>query len=423
MVLERIDSPRDLKALSRPEIDILSREIRAVLIDACAKNGGHLGPNLGVVELTLALHRVLDAPKDKIVWDVSHQVYVQKLLTGRRDRIHTIRKGGGLSGFAMRSESEYDCFGAGHASTSISAALGMAQARELAGTDETIVAVIGDGALTGGLAYEALNNAGQLKCNFIVILNDNEMSIAPNVGAIDRYLGHLRAQPLFNAARDKAKDILGHMPFGDAARKALSTWEEAALRFASSEQQMKELQRGVSRARGIGLDVELDTPVGEIVRRHHLEGAQRGLRLRPRRAVAPEHGCDVRSGDRDRALERLEQVVQSGDLRGALGAQARDRDAGRVQVGCPVAVRLERAPLPVDFARARGLGTSGCGRADERGDEDQAKQASSLVRPLIAKTHAVPGRGSQVSTRPGRGTKRPCAFARRAPRRSGRFAG
>jgi 1-deoxy-D-xylulose-5-phosphate synthase len=235
MVIERIDSPRDLKALSRPEIDILAREIRAILIDACAKNGGHLGPNLGVVELTLALHRVLDAPKDKIVWDVSHQVYVQKMLTGRRDRIHTIRKGGGLSGFAMRSESEYDVFGAGHASTSISAALGMVRARDLAGTDETIVAVIGDGALTGGLAYEALNNAGQLKSNFIVILNDNEMSIAPNVGAIDRYLSNLRAQPLVNAAREKAKDILGHMPFGAVGRKALSTWEEAALRFVSSE--------------------------------------------------------------------------------------------------------------------------------------------------------------------------------------------
>jgi len=235
MVLERIDSPRDLKALTRPEIDVLAREIRCVLIDVCAKNGGHLGPNLGVVELTLALHRVLNAPFDKIVWDVSHQVYVQKMLTGRRAQIDTIRKGGGLSGFAMRSESEYDCFGAGHASTSISAALGMVQARELAGTNETIVAVIGDGALTGGLAYEALNNAGQLKSNFVVILNDNEMSIAPNVGAIDRYLGHLRAQPFFNAARDKAKDILGHVPFGDTARKALSTWEEAALRFASSE--------------------------------------------------------------------------------------------------------------------------------------------------------------------------------------------
>jgi len=234
-IIERIDSPADLKRLSRPEIDVLASEIREALVEACAKNGGHLGPNLGVVELTLALHRVLDAPKDKIVWDVSHQVYVQKILTGRRTRLNTIRKGGGLSGFAMRSESEYDCFGAGHASTSISAGLGMVAARELAGTDETVVAIIGDGALTGGLAYEALNNAGQLKSNFIVILNDNEMSIAPNVGAIDRYLASLRSKPFFNAAREKAKDFLGHMPFGELGRKALSTAEEAAMRFVSSE--------------------------------------------------------------------------------------------------------------------------------------------------------------------------------------------
>jgi 1-deoxy-D-xylulose-5-phosphate synthase len=235
MILERIASPRDLKALPRADIDPLAAEIREQLVEACSKNGGHLGPNLGVVELSLALHKVLDAPKDKIVWDVSHQIYVHKMLTGRADRIMTIRKGGGLSGFAMRSESEYDAFGAGHASTSISAALGMAQARDLAGTDETVVAIIGDGALTGGLAYEAINNAGQLKTNFIVILNDNEMSIAPNVGAMDKYLGTLRSKPLFNAAREKVKDILGRVPFGDTARKALSTAEEAGMRMVTSE--------------------------------------------------------------------------------------------------------------------------------------------------------------------------------------------
>ena len=235
MVLERIASPRDLKALSRPEIDVLAGEIREKLVETCSKNGGHLGPNLGVVELSMALHTVLDAPKDKIVWDVSHQIYVHKMLTGRADRIMTIRSGGGLSGFAMRSESEYDAFGAGHASTSISAALGMAQARDLRGGAETVVAIIGDGALTGGLAFEAINNAGQLKSNFIVILNDNEMSIAPNVGALDKYLGTLRSKPFFNNAREKVKEILGKVPFGDTARKALSTAEEAGMRFVSSE--------------------------------------------------------------------------------------------------------------------------------------------------------------------------------------------
>jgi 1-deoxy-D-xylulose-5-phosphate synthase len=235
MILERIATPRDLKALPRTDIEPLAGEIRELLVEACSKNGGHLGPNLGVVELSLALHKVLDAPKDKIVWDVSHQIYVHKMLTGRAERMLTIRKGGGLSGFAMRSESPYDCFGAGHASTSISAALGMAATRDLAGSDETVVAIIGDGALTGGLAFEAINNAGQLKSNFIVILNDNEMSIAPNVGAMDKYLGTLRSKPLFNAAREKVKDILGRVPFGDTARKALSTAEEAGMRMVSSE--------------------------------------------------------------------------------------------------------------------------------------------------------------------------------------------
>ena len=231
MVIERIDSPADVKKLARHEIDTLASEIRRMLVETCAANGGHLAPNLGVVELTLALHRVLDLPHDKLVWDVSHQVYVHKILTGRRDRFHTIRKGGGLSGFAMRSESEYDPFGAGHASTSVSSALGMALARDLAGGDESVVAVIGDGALTGGLAYEALNNAGNLKSNFIVILNDNEMSIAPNVGSIASYLSVLRTKPLANFARKTGKAVLDHIPLGGAAKKAIESAEIGAMRF------------------------------------------------------------------------------------------------------------------------------------------------------------------------------------------------
>ncbi|MBV8643664.1 MAG: 1-deoxy-D-xylulose-5-phosphate synthase, partial [Candidatus Eremiobacteraeota bacterium] len=208
---------------------------RQTLIEVCAENGGHLAPNLGVVELTLALHRVLELPRDVVVWDVSHQSYVHKLLTGRASRFHTLRQGGGISGFAMRSESEYDAFGAGHASTSISAALGMATARDLDGRRETIVSVIGDGALTGGLAYEAINNAGLLKTNFIVILNDNEMSIAPNVGSIASYLGMLRSKPLFTRGREILKGVLDHVPLGETARKALSTAEIAGMRFTLSE--------------------------------------------------------------------------------------------------------------------------------------------------------------------------------------------
>ena len=231
MVLERIASPADVKRLSRPEIDTLAQEIRDELIAVCASNGGHLAPNLGVVELTLALHKVLDLPEDRLVWDVSHQVYVHKLLTGRRARFGTIRKGGGLSGFAMRSESPFDPFGAGHASTSVSAALGMAKARDLRGGKETVVAVIGDGALTGGLAYEAINNAGQLRSNFIVVLNDNEMSIAPNVGSIASYLSVLRSKPFANNIRATGKAVLNHVPLGGMAKKAIESAEIGAMRF------------------------------------------------------------------------------------------------------------------------------------------------------------------------------------------------
>ncbi|HEY1654519.1 MAG TPA: 1-deoxy-D-xylulose-5-phosphate synthase [Candidatus Tumulicola sp.] len=231
MIVEKIGSPDDVKRLSRGEIEHLASEIRGMLVSTCAVNGGHLAPNLGVVELTLALHRVLDLPHDKLVWDVSHQTYVHKILTGRRDRFETIRKGGGLSGFAMRSESEFDPFGAGHASTSVSSALGMAHARDLSGGDEKVVAVIGDGALTGGLAYEALNNAGALRSQFTVILNDNEMSIAPNVGSIASYLSVLRTKPFANFARKTGKMVLDRLPLGGAAKKAIESAELGAMRF------------------------------------------------------------------------------------------------------------------------------------------------------------------------------------------------
>ena len=231
MVIERIDSPADVKSLPREQIDVLASEIRDLLVRTCAVNGGHLAPNLGVVELTLALHRVLDLPADKLVWDVSHQTYVHKILTGRRDRFDTIRKGGGISGFAMRSESPYDPFGAGHASTSVSSALGMALARDLIGGKENVVAVIGDGALTGGLAYEALNNAGALRTHFVVILNDNEMSIAPNVGSIASYLSVLRTKPFANFVRRTGKMVLKRIPLGQAAKKAIEGAEIGAMHF------------------------------------------------------------------------------------------------------------------------------------------------------------------------------------------------
>ncbi len=273
MVIERVNSPADLKALSRDELDVLAREIRDLLVVTCSRNGGHLAPNLGVVELTIALHRVLNLPVDKLVWDVSHQAYVHKILTGRRDRFGTLRQGGGISGFAMRSESEYDQFGAGHASTSVSAAYGMAVARDLAGRNETVVAVIGDGALTGGLAYEALNNAGQLNTNFIVILNDNEMSIAPNVGAVASYLSVLRAKPFGQFIREKAKDVFDHMPFGGAARKAFASAEMGAIRFvAPSEKAAVIFEELGFRYMGPLDGHNLDTMVDALETAKHLDG-------------------------------------------------------------------------------------------------------------------------------------------------------
>jgi 1-deoxy-D-xylulose-5-phosphate synthase len=233
MYLERIDSPESLKQLTLPELAALAQEMRDRIIAVCAKNGGHVAPSLGVVELTLALHRVFSSPVDKLIWDVGHQAYAHKLLTGRNDRFDTLRQEGGIAGFPERAESPHDHFGTAHASTAISAALGMAQARDLAGRSEHVVAVVGDGALTGGLAYEALNNAGQLKTNFIVVLNDNEFSIAPNVGAISAYLGMLRAHPLVTHTADLTKRILRRVPFGAVTTRAIQSAETAARKTMS----------------------------------------------------------------------------------------------------------------------------------------------------------------------------------------------
>jgi 1-deoxy-D-xylulose-5-phosphate synthase len=190
-ILDRIDSPRDLKKLGEKELVVLCQELRDQVIETVQKTGGHLGASLGAVELTVAIHRVFDAPVDKIVWDVGHQAYGHKLLTGRRDRFGTLRQYGGLSGFPVRHESEYDTFGVAHAGTSISAGLGMATALEAQGQPGRVLCVIGDGGLTCGMAFEALNQAGHLRKNFIVVLNDNEWSISKNVGALSTYLTRL----------------------------------------------------------------------------------------------------------------------------------------------------------------------------------------------------------------------------------------
>ncbi|OAT86517.1 1-deoxy-D-xylulose-5-phosphate synthase [Desulfotomaculum copahuensis] len=211
-LLPEINGPADLKDLDAAGLQQLAREIREELINTVAANGGHLAPNLGVVELTLALHRVFQTPRDKIIWDVGHQCYVHKLLTGRRPLFHTLRQSGGLSGFPRRQESAHDAFGTGHSSTSISAALGMALARDLKGGDHAVVAVIGDGAMTGGMAFEAMNHAGHLQKNLIVVLNDNEMSIAPNVGGLAEYLGRLRTDPMYSRGKEEIEQLLRRIP-------------------------------------------------------------------------------------------------------------------------------------------------------------------------------------------------------------------
>ena len=211
-ILSSLQSPAELKELSLTELDVLAGELRGKIIETVAQTGGHLASSLGVIELTIALHRVLDTPRDKIVWDVGHQAYAHKLLTGRLERFHTLRQLDGISGFPKRKESPYDCFDVGHSSTSISAALGMAAARDAVGGSEKVVAVIGDGSLTAGLAFEGLNQAGHLKKDLVVILNDNEMSISPNVGAISSFLSRKMTSDFFMRFRKETEHLLGTVP-------------------------------------------------------------------------------------------------------------------------------------------------------------------------------------------------------------------
>jgi 1-deoxy-D-xylulose-5-phosphate synthase len=222
-ILDRIDSPADLKTLSLGELTALAEELRQEIIRVVSRNGGHLAPSLGVVELTLALHFVFDSPHDSILWDVGHQSYAHKLVTGRREAFETLRQEGGLAGFPRREESPHDAFNTGHSSTSISAALGMACARDALKRDDRVIAVIGDGALTAGLAWEGLNQAGHLKKNLIVVVNDNRMSISKNVGALSQYLTRLRSAPTYHRLEAEVWDILGKVPGVGARARELTS--------------------------------------------------------------------------------------------------------------------------------------------------------------------------------------------------------
>lgn len=230
-LLNNINEPNDIKKIPEKDLRELAVELRRMLIKSTAKNGGHLASNLGIVELTIALHRYLDFPKDKLIWDVGHQSYVHKILTGRRDRFDSLRKLDGLSGFPKRSESNCDAFGTGHASTSISAALGMVAARDLKGTKEKVVAVIGDGAMTGGMALEALNNAGTLNSNLIIILNDNERSISRNVGGVARYLDGIRTNRKYLRLKNNVKETLNTSSLGNSLFEKLKTSKDMVKRL------------------------------------------------------------------------------------------------------------------------------------------------------------------------------------------------
>jgi 1-deoxy-D-xylulose-5-phosphate synthase len=264
-ILDSIDSPADLKALKPQELEQLASEIRDELVTVVSANGGHLASNLGTVELTIALHRVFDSPTDKIVWDVGHQAYTHKLLTGRKDRFASLRQYGGLSGYTSRSESEHDPFGAGHASTSVSAALGMAIARDLSKENYSVVAVIGDGAITGGMALEALIHAGHLGSRLVVILNDNGMSISPTVGALARRMGKVRFDRRYRRAKKKSWNIFSRFAFSrflwSASRKVESgvkgmvmpttLWEELGISYMGPIEghNIRELEAALTQAR------------------------------------------------------------------------------------------------------------------------------------------------------------------------------
>jgi 1-deoxy-D-xylulose-5-phosphate synthase len=238
-LLDRIRVPADLRALEESDLPQVAEELRTELVDAVSMTGGHLGAGLGVVELTVALHYVFETPRDRLIWDVGHQAYPHKILTGRRDRIRTLRQGGGLSGFTKRSESEYDPFGAAHSSTSISSALGMAVARDLKGESNTVIAVIGDGAMSAGMAYEAMNNAGSMDARLIVILNDNDMSIAPPVGAMSAYLSRLLSSKPYRSLRHLARQVAEKFP--RPLEKAAKRAEEYARGFVTGGTLFEEL--------------------------------------------------------------------------------------------------------------------------------------------------------------------------------------
>ena len=290
-LLDQVDLPEDLRKLEKHQLRQFADELRTDLIDIVSVTGGHFGAGLGVVELTTALHYVFNTPDDRIIWDVGHQAYPHKILTGRRDRMRTLRQGGGLSGFTKRSESEYDPFGAAHSSTSISAGLGMAVARDLKGGDNNVIAVIGDGSMSAGMAYEAMNNAGANKNRLIVILNDNDMSIAPPVGAMSAYLARLVSSRPYTGIRNLAKRLARKL-LPRALFKVAQRTEEYARGMAMGGTLFEEMGFYLCRPDRRPQSRSSDPGAGECARHHDGPGAgpcrdQEGPWLCPGRSRAP----------------------------------------------------------------------------------------------------------------------------------------
>ena len=345
--LDTVDKPAQVKKLSLDQLGRLADEIRQELILGLSKHGGHLGPNLGVVELSIALHYVFNTPKDKFIWDVSHQIYVHKLLTGRRDRFRTIRSTGGLSGFALRTESEHDSYGAAHAGTALSAALGICAARDQRGSDEHVVAIFGDAALTNGISFEGLNNVAHTTKRFIGILNDNEWSIAKNVGAISGYLNKLITNPRYNQLAKDFESFVRRLPKGDLAMK-LAHRAEGGFKGAITNVGLQP----VLRPDGDGRDGRRRHPARPDVadrRPHDRPGADRRLR-RPRsahrrvNAHAARYPPTAGQGFIGQVLGQAEWrplqpefqplVLQQGYLRQARDRRAEDHEAGLVDRAC-----------------------------------------------------------------------------------------
>ena len=381
-LLESIDGPADLAGLSDDELQELAQETRTLIIDTIGEIGGHFGANLGTCELAVALHSLLDSPRDKILWDVGHQAYPHKVLTGRRDQLDTIRKYEGLAPFCSIFESEHDIMGAGHASTSIGYAVGLKEAmRHGIGEDGKVVAVIGDGALTGGVAYEALHNAGGLQTPIVIVLNDNGMSISPNVGAISRYFQRMRLKPTWYEARSKTEERLTQLPLGlgrrleqlgpelKAAIKAYWApglfFEELDLAYVGivDGHDVGALRRALTEA----LDAE---PPGG---RPHPDGQGQGLRAR--RGGGPRGDGEVARGeaglDRQRQARRKEARAKADPgERVELAGEDREAREAAAAVAAPVHGRLRRRPR-------RGGEAGPAGDRDHRGDGggDRPQQA------------------------------------------------